>query len=74
MSAANEPHAPARDETPPTGLMAAARLWLAQDPDPDTRAELTALIEREDLAALRDRFGTKLEFGTAGLRGELGAG
>ncbi|WP_327591212.1 phospho-sugar mutase [Nonomuraea sp. NBC_00507] len=54
--------------------MAAARLWLAQDPDPDTRAELTALIEREDLAALRDRFGTKLEFGTAGLRGELGAG
>ncbi|TMR15347.1 phospho-sugar mutase, partial [Nonomuraea turkmeniaca] len=54
--------------------MEAARLWLAQDPDPDTRAELAALIERADLAALRDRFGTKLEFGTAGLRGELGAG
>ncbi|MEW9546924.1 phospho-sugar mutase [Nonomuraea sp. NPDC050783] len=51
-----------------------ARAWLAQDPDPDTRAELSALIERGDLDALRDRFGAKLEFGTAGLRGELGAG
>ncbi|GAA1652679.1 phospho-sugar mutase [Nonomuraea maheshkhaliensis] len=51
-----------------------AREWLAQDPDPDTRAELSALIEREDLAALEERFGAKLEFGTAGLRGELGAG
>ncbi|MEV5889963.1 phospho-sugar mutase [Nonomuraea fuscirosea] len=51
-----------------------AREWLAQDPDPDTRAELSALLEREDLTALEERFGAKLEFGTAGLRGELGAG
>ncbi|MEU4572000.1 phospho-sugar mutase [Nonomuraea sp. NPDC023979] len=51
-----------------------ARAWLAQDPDPDTRAELSALLERGDTAALRDRFDAKLEFGTAGLRGELGAG
>ncbi|MGI5284000.1 phospho-sugar mutase [Nonomuraea polychroma] len=55
-------------------LIEAARRWLAQDPDPDTRAELTALMERQDSAALQDRFGGKLEFGTAGLRGELGAG
>ncbi|MEV4562516.1 phospho-sugar mutase [Nonomuraea sp. NPDC049419] len=51
-----------------------ARAWLAQDPDPDTRAELAGLIERDDLDALRERFGARLEFGTAGLRGELGAG
>ncbi|MEV5325689.1 phospho-sugar mutase [Nonomuraea sp. NPDC052634] len=55
-------------------LLEEARAWLAQDPDPDTRAELSALIETEDLPALRERFGSRLEFGTAGLRGELGAG
>ncbi|WP_431893960.1 phospho-sugar mutase [Nonomuraea sp. bgisy101] len=50
----------------------AALAWLAQDPDPDTRAELEGLLD--DPEALADRFGAKLEFGTAGLRGELGAG
>ena len=55
-------------------LLEEARAWLAQDPDPDTRAELSALIDADDLPALRERFGSRLEFGTAGLRGELGAG
>ncbi|RJL33049.1 phospho-sugar mutase [Bailinhaonella thermotolerans] len=53
-------------------LAARARDWIAQDPDPETRAELEALLGDE--AALAERFGAKLEFGTAGLRGELGAG
>ncbi|NUP83153.1 MAG: phospho-sugar mutase, partial [Nonomuraea sp.] len=48
-------------------LVRRARQWLAQDPDPDTRAELSALLETGDLPALRDRFQAKLEFGTAGL-------
>lgn len=57
-----------------------ARAWIAQDPDPVTRAELEALVARaeagEEAAAddLRSRFTGRLEFGTAGLRGELGAG
>ncbi|GAA1503437.1 phospho-sugar mutase [Sphaerisporangium rubeum] len=51
-----------------------ARAWLAQDPDPATREELADLLARGDDAALADRFEGKLEFGTAGLRGELGAG
>jgi phosphomannomutase len=51
-----------------------ARAWAAQDPDPVTRAELEALLEQGDSAALADRFDGTLEFGTAGLRGELGAG
>ncbi|GAB2850573.1 phospho-sugar mutase [Actinoallomurus bryophytorum] len=51
---------------------ARADAWLEQDPDPETRAELAALLD--DPEALADRFGAKLEFGTAGLRGELGAG
>ncbi|WP_433474545.1 phospho-sugar mutase [Spirillospora sp. CA-142024] len=55
-------------------LRARAEEWLAQDPDPDTRAELRVILDEGDDAALADRFGTRLEFGTAGLRGELGAG
>ena len=51
---------------------ARAEEWLEQDPDPETRTELRALLD--DPAALAERFGAKLEFGTAGLRGELGAG
>lgn len=52
----------------------AARAWLAEDPDPDTRAELAALIDASDEAAIADRFDARLQFGTAGLRGALGAG
>ncbi|GAA2451339.1 phospho-sugar mutase [Actinomadura vinacea] len=48
--------------------------WLAQDPDPETVAELRGILASGDEAALADRFGARLEFGTAGLRGELGAG
>ena len=55
-------------------VVAAARRWLEEDPDPDTRAELRALLEANDHAALSDRFGERLQFGTAGLRGALGAG
>lgn len=60
--------------------VAAARAWLADDPDPATRAELAAVlaaVETGDAAAaadLADRFSGLLEFGTAGLRGALGAG
>ena len=49
-----------------------ARRWLSQDPDPETRAELEQLIEAGD--GLVERFAGRLEFGTAGLRGALGAG
>jgi phosphomannomutase len=61
-------------------ILAAAKAWRDQDPDDETRAELDALLvganhgSVEALAQLRDRFSSRLEFGTAGLRGELGAG
>jgi phosphomannomutase len=51
-----------------------AERWLVEDPDPETRAELTELIERSDEAGIADRFSKRLEFGTAGIRGPLGAG
>ncbi|MGP3985432.1 phospho-sugar mutase [Streptomyces sp. 3N207] len=55
-------------------LLARARDWLAEDPDPETHEELAKLVEARDLEELRDRFSSTLQFGTAGLRGELGAG
>ncbi|MFF2212619.1 phospho-sugar mutase [Streptomyces antibioticus] len=55
-------------------LLARARTWLAEDPDPDTREELARLLDADDVKELADRFAGTLQFGTAGLRGELGAG
>jgi phosphomannomutase len=59
-------------------LLERARAWAAEDPDPQTREELERLIadaERSgDRAEIADRFDGTLEFGTAGLRGALGAG
>ncbi len=58
----------------------AARAWAAQDPDEVTRAQLEALLARTDAGdpdargELAARFSGRLTFGTAGLRGELGAG
>ncbi len=67
----------------PGELTERARAWLADDPSPADRAELEGLLAaaaqpgaagqaaRADLA---DRFAGRLEFGTAGLRGAMGAG
>ena len=55
-------------------LLARANAWLAEDPDTETRDELAKLIEAGDVAELEERFSGTLQFGTAGLRGELGAG
>jgi phosphomannomutase len=55
-------------------LIARAKAWLAEDPDPETREELAKLIDTADTEELAARFSGTLQFGTAGLRGELGAG
>ncbi|HET8614186.1 MAG TPA: phospho-sugar mutase [Actinomycetales bacterium] len=61
-------------------LLTVARAWRDDDPDPATQAELDGVLARaqdgdpaarEDLA---DRFAGMLQFGTAGLRGAVGAG
>jgi phosphomannomutase len=54
-------------------LEALALAWLAVDPDADNRAEIERLSEAGG-REFAERFGTRLEFGTAGLRGRLGAG
>ena len=59
-------------------LLERARAWAAEDPDDATRAELQQIITDveggADSTDLADRFAGTLEFGTAGLRGAVGAG
>jgi len=61
-------------------LLSDARVWAAQDPDPATSAALAELIRLSEdgvpsaRQALADSFSGTLQFGTAGLRAELGPG
>jgi phosphomannomutase len=57
-------------------LRAQAQAWIADDPDPETRVELEAVVARlpESEADLADRMAGRLTFGTAGLRGPVRAG
>ncbi|MCG2837556.1 phospho-sugar mutase [Photobacterium sp. WH77] len=48
--------------------------WLKRDPDPATRDELQNLIDAGNEQELTERFSGRLAFGTAGLRGIVGAG
>jgi phosphomannomutase len=65
-------------ETDPLVLQAEA--WITDDPDPHTQAELVAVVQAYTAGVagatsdLADRFAGFLEFGTAGLRGKIGAG
>ncbi|WP_328423433.1 phospho-sugar mutase [Micromonospora sp. NBC_00389] len=66
----------AADTTEIDDIREQARRWLADDPDPASRDELTAVLDRLPASApeLADRFAGPLTFGTAGLRGPLRAG
>jgi phosphomannomutase len=55
-------------------LQELAHAWIAGDPDEATRHELQRLVDADDRDQLADRLGMSLEFGTAGLRGVVGAG
>jgi len=54
-------------------VMDKALLWLADDYDKDTRAQVRNMIEKNP-SELTDAFYKDLEFGTGGLRGIMGAG
>jgi len=70
-------------ELPSGELTAQARAWIADDPGLADRADLAGLLDaagqpgaagQAALTELADRFAGRLEFGTAGLRGAMGAG
>jgi phosphomannomutase len=51
-----------------------AESWCKADPDPETREEIESLLANDAYPELNERFSGRLEFGTAGLRGLMGAG
>jgi phosphomannomutase len=79
-SATTDTPADAMPYAVPQDLLERASSWRDDDPDEATRAELDAVLEAAltgDVAAcaqLENRFAGMLEFGTAGLRGAMGAG
>lgn len=54
--------------------MATAKKWASEPFDAETRKEVQALIDANDIETITNRFGDTLHFGTAGLRGVMGAG
>lgn len=55
-------------------LIQQVQQWIANDPDSATRNELQTLLDENNETELSQRFAGRLEFGTAGLRGVVGAG
>jgi len=55
-------------------LVAEVQAWIADDPDPNTAAELSALLTAGSEEVLKKYFAGFLQFGTAGLRGPVGPG
>ncbi|KAJ3431849.1 phosphomannomutase 45a [Anaeramoeba flamelloides] len=51
-----------------------AKEWLKIDRNEETRKEVEKLLEENDETKLTQLFGSRLEFGTAGLRALMGAG
>ena len=55
-------------------LRAEVDAWIADDPDPQTAAQLQSLLDTGDEETLKKYFNGFLQFGTAGLRGPVGPG
>jgi len=55
-------------------LLCEAQWWQSHDFNPETRAAVEAMISHGDEEALAAAFGSRISFGTAGLRAEMGPG
>ncbi|KAF8876038.1 hypothetical protein CPB84DRAFT_1796184 [Gymnopilus junonius] len=58
----------------PSSLKDLVDEWLLLDPNSETRREIQLLWDRQDIDELEKRFRTRIQFGTAGLRGRMEAG
>lgn len=50
------------------------KAWIENDPDDETKAQLSELLEKNKTSEIETLFASRLSFGTAGLRAELGPG
>jgi hypothetical protein len=57
-----------------TDWLARGSQWAKWDPNSETASEIAGLVERGDTAELALRLGSRLTFGTAGIRGPMGSG
>ncbi len=57
-----------------TDILSRAKAYLAVEKDEHFASEVRALIDKDDISELEDRFYQNLEFGTGGLRGVIGGG
>jgi hypothetical protein len=54
------------------GILQAATDYVAWDPNPETRQAIATLLAAQDVDKLQALLGSRLAFGTAGLRGAMG--
>mmetsp|Transcript_20536 Transcript_20536/g.28815 ORF Transcript_20536/g.28815 Transcript_20536/m.28815 type:complete len:593 (-) Transcript_20536:421-2199(-) len=60
--------------TPTSKIDELVSLWMKWDKNPKTRSEIQDLVTQNNVEELSARLGTRIAFGTAGLRGKMQAG
>jgi phosphoglucomutase / phosphopentomutase len=55
-------------------ILEEARQYVKWDPNDETRSQIDSFLEASNVVELRSALSNRLAFGTAGLRGAMGAG
>jgi hypothetical protein len=55
-------------------ILEEAKQYVTWDPNDETKSQINSFLEANNVVELRSALSTRLAFGTAGLRGAMGAG
>lgn len=55
-------------------ILEEAKQYVKWDPNDETKSQINSFLEANNVVELRSALSTRLAFGTAGLRGAMGAG